>query len=64
MVEMPGGAIGVASDHAGFDLTQTVRRDLQKADHDRHDLDIDLLGLSTRPQLAGRIAKCSKGAMP
>ena len=33
MVEMPGGAIAVASDHAGFDLKEILKRDLQQAGH-------------------------------
>jgi ribose 5-phosphate isomerase B len=28
---MPGGAIAVASDHAGFDLKEVLKRDLQEA---------------------------------
>jgi ribose 5-phosphate isomerase B len=30
---MPGGAIAVASDHAGFDLKKILKRDLQEAGH-------------------------------
>jgi ribose 5-phosphate isomerase B len=30
---MPGGAIAVASDHAGFDLKEILKRDLQQAGH-------------------------------
>src|SRR5262245_34907737 len=33
IVEMPGGAIAVASDHAGFDLKEILKRDLQDAGH-------------------------------
>jgi ribose 5-phosphate isomerase B len=35
---MPGGAIAVASDHAGFDLKEILKRDLQGAGHDVLDL--------------------------
>jgi ribose 5-phosphate isomerase B len=35
---MPGGAIAVASDHAGFDLKEILKRDLQKAGYDVLDL--------------------------
>ena len=35
---MPGGAIAVASDHAGFDLKEILKRDLQEAGHDVLDL--------------------------
>ena len=35
---MPGGAIAVASDHAGFDLKELLKRDLQQAGHDVLDL--------------------------
>ena len=35
---MPGGAIAVASDHAGFDLKEILKRDLQAAGHDVLDL--------------------------
>lgn len=31
---MPGGAIAVASDHAGFDLKEILKRDLQDAGHE------------------------------
>jgi ribose 5-phosphate isomerase B len=34
----PGGAIAVASDHAGFDLKEILKRDLQEAGHDVLDL--------------------------
>jgi len=30
---MPGGTIAVASDHAGFDLKEVLKRDLQAAGH-------------------------------
>ena len=35
---MPGGTIAVASDHAGFDLKEILKRDLQEAGHDVLDL--------------------------
>ncbi|MBI2739805.1 MAG: ribose 5-phosphate isomerase B [Rhodospirillales bacterium] len=35
---MPGGAIAVASDHAGFDLKEILKRDLQEAGLDVLDL--------------------------
>ena len=35
---MPGGAIAVASDHAGFDLKEILKRDLQAAGLDVLDL--------------------------
>jgi ribose 5-phosphate isomerase B len=35
---MPGGAIAVASDHAGFDLKEILKRDLQLAGHEVLDL--------------------------
>lgn len=35
---MPGGAIAVASDHAGFDLKEILKRDLQEAGYDLLDL--------------------------
>ena len=35
---MPGGAIAVASDHAGFDLKEILKRDLQDAGHEVLDL--------------------------
>src|SRR5690349_20036008 len=35
---MPGGAIAVASDHAGFDLKEILKRDLQEAGHEVIDL--------------------------
>lgn len=35
---MPGGAIAVASDHAGFDLKESLKRDLQEAGHEVLDL--------------------------
>jgi ribose 5-phosphate isomerase B len=31
---MPGGTIAVASDHAGFDLKEILKRDLQAAGHE------------------------------
>ena len=30
---MPGGAIAVASDHAGFDLKEILKRDREQAGH-------------------------------
>ena len=38
---MPGGAIAVASDHAGFDLKEILKRDLQAAGHEVLDLGAD-----------------------
>ena len=35
---MPGGAIAVASDHAGFDLKEILKRDLEEAGHEVLDL--------------------------
>ena len=35
---MPGGTIAVASDHAGFDLKEILKRDLQEAGHEVLDL--------------------------
>jgi ribose 5-phosphate isomerase B len=35
---MPGGAIAVASDHAGFDLKEILKRDLEQAGHEVLDL--------------------------
>ena len=35
---MPGGAIAVASDHAGFDLKEILKRDLQETGHEVLDL--------------------------
>src|ERR1041384_1441787 len=35
---MPGGAIAVASDHAGFDLKEILKGDLQAAGHEVLDL--------------------------
>ncbi len=35
---MPGGAIAVASDHAGFDLKEILKRELQEAGYDVLDL--------------------------
>ena len=35
---MPGGAIAVASDHAGFDLKEILKRDLPEAGHEVLDL--------------------------
>ena len=35
---MPGGTVAVASDHAGFDLKEILKRDLQGAGHDVLDL--------------------------
>lgn len=35
---MPGGAIAVASDHAGFDLKEILKQDLQSAGHEVLDL--------------------------
>ncbi|HQS15158.1 ribose 5-phosphate isomerase B [Reyranella sp.] len=35
---MPGGSIAVASDHAGFDLKEMLKRDLQEAGHEVLDL--------------------------
>ncbi|WP_422036191.1 ribose 5-phosphate isomerase B [Reyranella sp.] len=35
---MPGGFIAVASDHAGFDLKEMLKRDLQEAGHEVLDL--------------------------
>lgn len=35
---MPGGAIAVASDHAGFDLKEILKRDLQEAGYEVLDL--------------------------
>ena len=39
---MPGGAIAVASDHAGFDLKEILKRDLQEAGHVVLDLGTNL----------------------
>jgi ribose 5-phosphate isomerase B len=36
--EMAGATIAVASDHAGFDLKETLKRDLQEAGYDVLDL--------------------------
>ena len=38
---MPGGAIAVASDHAGFDLKEVLKRDLQEAGLEVLDLGTD-----------------------
>ena len=38
---MPESAIAVASDHAGFDLKEILKRDLQEAGHDVLDLGTD-----------------------
>ena len=38
---MPGGTVAVASDHAGFDLKEILKRDLQAAGHDVLDLGTD-----------------------
>jgi ribose 5-phosphate isomerase B len=38
---MPGGTIAVASDHAGFDLKEILKRDLQAAGHAVLDLGTD-----------------------
>ena len=38
---MPGGAIAVASDHAGFDLKEILKRDLQEAGLEVLDLGTD-----------------------
>jgi ribose 5-phosphate isomerase B len=38
---MPGGTIAVASDHAGFDLKEILKRDLEAAG-------LEVLGLGTR----------------
>src|SRR5262245_43739083 len=35
---MPGATVAVASDHAGFDLKEILKRDLQAAGHDVLDL--------------------------
>ena len=69
---MPGGAIAVASDHAGFDLKEILKRDLQEAGHDVFDLgtnsmaSVDYSGFGTAMAgrgvlVCGTVAKPSKG---
>jgi len=64
MVGMPGGAIAVASDHAGFDLAESLKRDLPMAGRGT----LDLGTASTLPATAlGRPAaspRFFKGSMP
>jgi ribose 5-phosphate isomerase RpiB len=76
MVEMPGGAIAVVSDHTGFDLKESLGRGLQAAGHEVLDLGTAAAAWLDCPDTgrasaegptnarAGRVANHSKGSMP
>ena len=53
---MPGGAIAVASDHAGFDLKEILKRDLQEAGHEVLDLGTNLTASVDYPDFGKAMA--------
>jgi ribose 5-phosphate isomerase B len=66
---MPGGAIAVASDHAGFDLKEILKRDLQEAGHEVLDLgtnstrSVDYPDFGTAMAEAIACGKASRGVL-
>ena len=54
---MPGAAIAVASDHAGFDLKEILKRDLQEAGH-------EVLDLGTNSTAIGRLSGLRRRPWP
>lgn len=53
---MPGGAIAVASDHAGFDLKEILKRDLQETGHEVLDCGTNSTGLVDYPEFGVAMA--------
>jgi ribose 5-phosphate isomerase B len=66
---MPGGTVAVASDHAGFDLKEILKRDLQAAGHDVLDLGTDSIQSVDYPDFGQALAevvasgKASRGVL-
>lgn len=58
---MPGGAIVVASDHAGFDLKESLKRDLQQAGHEVLDLGTTAPQSVDYPDFGAAMAVCGIG---
>ena len=54
---MPGGAIAVASDHAGFDLKEILKRDLQQAGYAVLDLGTNSKASVDYPDYAIAVAR-------
>jgi ribose 5-phosphate isomerase B len=58
---MAGASIAVASDHAGFDLKELLKRDLQEAGHDVIDLGTHSTASVDYPDFGGAMAEAIAG---